>query len=404
MEPLGRKLLEIAHTAIAACHGEKLCARVAKEMKGPVELVGSGKAAVAMARGVIEALEVRSGVLCTKDEPGFAPQHVEIRRADHPLPDPRSAAAARAIERKLMSAKHPVVAVISGGTSSLLATPGEGLAVPELRRAYEVLLNAGLRIEEINIVRKHITRWFGGRLARVSRQPIDVLVISDVLGDDITAIGSGPFAPDPSSFEQALGIARSVSEMPRQVLSLLERGARGEIEETPKPGDACFERVRHHMVASHATLIDAAVEAASAEFRVRRLPSSEDSVADVAERYARERLEPGEILVSGGEPRVKLPPDPGRGGRNQQLALHMARVLFARREPACFLAIGSDGSDGPTDAAGALVDERSWATMPDPEAALVRADAYPILDSAYALVRTGATGTNVLDLHLLARA
>jgi hydroxypyruvate reductase len=208
-----------------------------------------------------------------------------------------------------------------------------------------------------------------------------------------------------------LAVARRAPDIGGAVLSLLERGARGDMEETPKPGDDCFARVRHHVLASHATLIDAAVAAASrAGFaHVSTLPPETGTVVEAARRYAERaaQLRPGEIVVSGGEPTVELPRSAGLGGRNQQLALLVARSLFSRGHAGVFLALGSDGSDGPTDAAGALVDEQSWDVLSrtgDPESALSRADAYPILDAAGALVRTGLTGTNVLDLHLLARA
>jgi hydroxypyruvate reductase len=164
-------------------------------------------------------------------------------------------------------------------------------------------------------------------------------------------------------------------------------------------------------LASNATLLEAAAAAAlRAGFtEVSTLPPVQGSVVDAARRYAERaaQLRPGEIVVSGGEPTIELPRSAGLGGRNQQLALLVARALFSRGHLAAFLSIGSDGSDGPTDAAGAVVDSQSWealAAFGDPESALVRADAHPLLDAGGLLLRTGATGTNVLDLHLLARA
>jgi hydroxypyruvate reductase len=342
--------------------------------------------------------------LVTKDEDAFAPDGVEVRVAGHPVPDRRSALAADEMLKRLsrIEADERVVAVLSGGASSLLTGPLPGLTLADVVRANRALLHAGLPIADINVVRKHLTRASGGRLARACRAPIDVLVMSDVLGDDISAIGSGPFAPAASTFEEALAIARRVPDIGGEVLSFLERG---ELEAAPEHGSAA----RHRLIASHATLMEAAVEAASSFGRVRSLPAWQGTVIEAARRYAdeAEKLTPGEIVLGGGEPTLELDPFSGIGGRCQQLALLVARALFARGIKATFLAIGSDGSDGPTDAAGAVIDEQSWdalARAGDPESAIARADAHPILDAIGALVRTGATGTNLLDLHLLARS
>jgi glycerate-2-kinase len=268
-------------------------------------------------------------------------------------------------------------------------------------------MGSGLDIRAMNIVRKHLTAASGGRLAAACPAPIDVLLLSDVLGDDIGAIGSGPFAPDPSSYADALALVQDLEGMDG-ARALLECGARGELAETPDHGHPCFSRVRHRLVASHTDLLDAAEQCARrAGFeRVERLASSDSDVEVVAARLdaAAEQLERGSLLLSGGEPSVTLSANHGRGGRSQQLALQMARGLD-RRGRGAFLAVGSDGSDGPTDAAGAVVDATSWKAMAhtgDPLAALDRADAHPILDAIGALIRTGPTGTNLLDLHLLA--
>jgi hydroxypyruvate reductase len=417
MNELGDRLVSIARRAIAECHGRALARRAAEDLAfdRPVQLVGAGKAAVAMGRGVADAVAIRAGLIVTKDEhhEGFVPDGVEVRVAGHPVPDDRSVAAGAALLARLARIEpgEQVVAVLSGGTSSLIACPLDGLQLDNLRQASRALLAAGVAITEINVVRKHLTRASGGRLARACRAPVDVLVISDVIGDDLGAIGSGPFAPDPSSFADALALARSVEGIGEPVRALLERGARGDLEDTPDASDPCFERLRHHLLASHATLVEAAAAAArEAGFaKVRRLGPIEGDVVAACRRYGETlaSLEADEIAVGGGEPTVTLPADAGLGGRNQQLALLMARRLFSRGLAACFCAVGSDGGDGSTDAAGAVVDEQTWSALAgrgDPEAALARADAHPLLDAVGALVRTGATGTNVLDLHLFARS
>jgi glycerate 2-kinase len=420
LENCGEALLAIARDAVAACHGRPLCQAAAAELGDlegrRVHLVGAGKAAGAMAQGVIDglAVPVQSGLLVTKDdhfgrfaEPGF-----EVRFASHPVPDRRSLEAAKVMVQHLRSvpAADQLVAVLSGGASALLAAPLDGLTLADLARATEAMLGAGVVIEQLNVVRKHLTRASGGRLAAACAAPVQVLLISDVIGDDLSAIGSGPFAPDPSSFADALEIAAAVDGIGASALAVLEQGAQGALCDTPGPEAECFAQVHHQLLASHQRLIEAALAAARSNGfdGARRLPTVADDVRAVAARLAEaaEELKPGELIIGGGEPTVELPPEHGLGGRNQQLALLMARALAGER-PACFVALGSDGTDGPTDAAGAVVDHRSWAALceaGDPELALAHANAYPLLDEIGALVRSGPTGTNVLDLHLLAIA
>jgi glycerate 2-kinase len=417
------RLLDIALAAIAVCRPQARCAQAAGSLRlpswGRVHLLGAGKAAPAMARGVLSALsdmlEPRNmprGLVITKDQHqgGFSPDGVELRFAGHPEPDERSVSAGRSMRGRLaeVSAVDHVVALVSGGASALLAEPIAGLGLGDLRAATACLVGSGVAIADINTVRRHLTRASGGRLAQACAGRVDVLLLSDVLDvagpdDDLAAVGSGPFAPDPTSYQDSLWVAETITGFPEAPLERLRAGARGEIDDTPIPGDGCFDRVTHHVVASHATLLEAAVEAArGGDLGVRRMPAFGGSVEEAAARIVAQldTLEPGEVLVTGGEPTVALPPEPGKGGRNQQLALHVAKALDGGR-PCRFVAVGSDGGDGPTDAAGAWVDHATWSALTDPEQALVRADAYPLLDASGHLIRTGPTGTNVLDLHLL---
>ncbi len=417
-------LICIARQAIDACAAEPLAERAAAALErgGRAHLVGAGKASVQMGRGVISALggAIASALLITKDghANGGLPRG-EIRYAGHPEPDGRSSAAGRALRQRLGLVMPPdrIIAVISGGASALIATPAPGLAREHLAAATRALIAGGKAIDDINVVRKHLTLASGGRLA-VAAYPgaVDVLVVSDVLGDDLSAIGSGPFAPDKSDFAQAVAIARDVASFPAPALALLERGVLGQIPETPKPGAGCFKGVTHHLLASPSLLAESARRAAQklGYDDLCSLPPTGQDVAAVADVLVQRAsgMSPGQLLISGGEPTVLLPSRPGKGGRNQQLALLMAK-RFADLA-ACggsgdvrFLAIGSDGTDGPTDAAGALVDCGTFRALErqgiDPHEALRRADAYEPLEAVGALVRTGPTGTNVLDLHLLTR-
>jgi hydroxypyruvate reductase len=403
---MGDELEETARQAIAACEGSALVRRAMGDLAldGPAWLVGAGKAAGQMGRGVAAAVEVRGGVLVTKEGAfdGFAPEGTMVRFGGHPEPDGASAAAADALVDFLArrSPDEHVVAVISGGGSALIGAPIEGVTLDDLRATTRALLAAGVPVARMNALRKHLGRAAGGRLAAACRARLDVLFLSDVIGDDASAVASGPFAADPTTWADALAAARD-GGAPAAVRALCERGARGELEETPKASHA-----RHHLVGSPATLLHEAALAARARFEVVRvLEPLEGDVSEVASRLAGEALslEPGECVVAGGEPTVRLPADPGRGGRCQHLALLLARELRGR--PLAFCAVGSDGNDGPTDAAGACIDGDGWAALEsvgDPADAIARGDAYPLLDRAGLLVRTGPTGTNLLDLYLLA--
>ncbi len=425
--PGGDRLLAIATQAIAGCGGESLARRAVERLSpplaGPVHLLGAGKAAVAMGMGVARALgpALCDGVLVTKDGDGDhhgecpLPRSVQVSFAAHPAPDRRSVAAGKQVLAWLagLSANDTILVVLSGGASSLLTVPRAPLSLGALHGTTRALLAGGIPIGQINAVRKHLSETAGGRLAGATKAHGWVLVISDVLDGDLSTIGSGPFVPDPSSAEQALAIARRVDGVPREVLDLLGASADGQWPENPKPGDPCFDRFEHRILASHQSLIESVMDVVSGGVfkKVHTLASNEYDVDQQAAqlRQQLQLMQPGELLVSGGEPTVMLPPHHGRGGRNQQLAMIMAGHLrdFARQRAvsARFLSLASDGGDGPTDAAGAMVDERSVEQLLekqfDPAEVIAQADAYPALDAIGALIRTGETGTNVLDLHLL---
>jgi hydroxypyruvate reductase len=413
------RLVDIASAALARCHGERLCRAAATDVDRralSIHVAGAGKAAVQMARGVVAGLGAdwrpsSTGLVVTKDgaHDGFAPDGVEVMLAGHPTPDARSARACSRLEAWLAqrTVDELVVFVLSGGASALLASPCEGLEMDDLQLTTEALVASGLPIEAINTVRRQLTRASAGRLAAACPARVEVLVLSDVVSGALAAIGSGPFAPADSAPEEALRLVGDLPAVPQRVLAWLR--ASPVSSRAPAPDDPLFARVRHRILAEPSSLLDAATEAARERedvSNVSRLALTAADVGTVVEALvdAAESLVPGGVLVGGGEPVVTLPERPGLGGRNQHLALLVARAIAGR--PYAFLSLGSDGSDGPTDAAGARVDGDSWERLReagDPVAAIERADAYELLDTAGLLVRTGPTGTNLCDLHLMAR-
>jgi glycerate 2-kinase len=337
-----------------------------------------------------------------------------VRVASHPIPDARSAVAAEEALRLVASAaaRDVLLVLLSGGASSLLSAPTGGLQIEDLARTSRALLAAGAPIDEVNAVRKHVSLVGGGRLAQRARcDRIEVLAVSDVPGDRLDVIASGPCCADASRYADALAVVdrRGLRErLPEAVVRHLEAGARGEVEETAKPGDPALARVRHTILANNRTALRGAAEAA------RRLGLRPVSVTEVLAGEARRvgrRLaalargarERGPLcLVAGGETTVTLR-GTGRGGRSQELALAAALEL-AGAEGAALLAAGTDGSDGPTDAAGAFADAGTVARGArrgiDARASLERNDAYDFFDAEGGLLRTGPTGTNVMDLVL----
>ena len=379
----------------------------------PVTLLACGKAACAMARGALEVLgpRVERGEVCTADGAAFDLGRLRVREAGHPLPDERGLAAALAALALARGTRAPsrLLVLLSGGASALWCAPAPGLELADKLRTTESLLAAGAPIERVNAVRKHLSAIKGGRLALASgTEKIATLAVSDVRGDAPDRIGSGPTAGDPTRFADACaaleehGLARSV---PPRVAAHLRAGAAGEREETPES----VPSERYQVVAA----LDHALEGARAAAERRGLRARVlgatlyGDVQDVAERLAEEtrraRRQGDELLIAGGEPDVRVR-GPGRGGRCQELALRLARNLSGG-PPVTALCAGSDGRDGPTDAAGALIasDSLESAGLGDAEVerALARSDSYPLLDSLGGLLRTGPSGTNVADLALL---
>lgn len=386
-----------------------------------VVVLAIGKAAVAMAGAACDVLDgrVRGGLIVTGERYAErAPGPLRLLFGGHPVPDERSAragAAALAVARDTRPGDHLLV-LLSGGATALSSCPPPGLSIADLAATTEALLACGADIEETNCVRKHLSAIAGGGLVRASAATrVHLLAISDVRGDRLDVIGSGPCSGDPTTFGDALAVVRRHGIAPRlgqRVMAHLEAGARGERPETLAPDDDSLARVSAAIVARNADARAAIVrDAAHAGARAADLGERLHGEARVAGRRlgALGRALHGEsarLIVVGGETVVTLHGD-GRGGRSQELALAAAIELSdASPGPSpCLLAAGSDGRDGPTDAAGGFVDPgsvaRAAAAGRDAEACLARNDSHAFLEACDGLVRTGPTDTNVMDLALV---
>ncbi len=322
-------------------------------------------------------------------------------------------AAGQALELATASREGLFVVLLSGGASSMLALPAPGVTLAGKVATADALMRAGAPIGALNTVRKHLSAIKGGRLAAAAGETI-TLAISDVhtpVEDDPSVIGSGPTVADPSTFADALRIVTEVyreATVPPAVVEYLARGVRGDIEESPKPGDSRLSRGQYHVLANRHTAMAGAGQAARAlgfEVITRSAVTAGDA-REAGRRFAEEGLaSPGRrplCLVASGETTVRVR-GTGRGGRNQEFALGAAAML--RDRGALVASLGTDGIDGPTDAAGAIVDgtteRRARLAGLSIEAALENNDAYPLLAQLGDLVRWGATGTNVGDVHIL---
>ncbi|MBC7221834.1 glycerate kinase [Candidatus Bipolaricaulota bacterium] len=383
-----------------------------------VFVVGFGKASAAMAQAVEEVLgeRIEAGIVVTAEGNALPAKATEVREASHPIPDERGVLAAKAIRDLATKAEEDdlVLVLISGGGSALLPLPREEITLGDLQKVNDLLLRSGATIQEMNAVRKHLEVLKGGGLAKVAF-PAQVisLILSDVPGDPLDVVASGPTVPDPSTYSQAIGIlkAREIWEkVPDRVQKLLLRGEKGEIPETPKPGDPCFSRVENVLVGNGAMAAEAALEegkklgypglilTTSLQGEAREVGKVFASIAREMVKYGRPVGRPG-MVVAAGETTVVVK-GKGKGGRNQELALSAA--LEIEGLPLVLCAFSTDGKDGSTEAAGALLDGetalRIRAKGVDPEKALLENDSYHALEAAGDLIITGPTGTNVADL------
>jgi glycerate 2-kinase len=383
-------------------------------------VVGAGKAAASMAMAVERhwpADAQLDGLVVTRYAHGLPCERIRVIEAGHPVPDEAGEKAASEIlsAASQLGDDDLLIVLVSGGGSSLLSLPVASISMADLKAVTQSLLLSGAPIQEMNVVRKHLSRIQGGRLAQATRARVLALVVSDVAGDDLSAIASGPCAADPSTYQDALEIlARWDVVPPASVAAHLERGARGEIAETPKPGDPVFARVEHRMIAApHASL-----EAAAAVFESAGVPTAilgdtitgeARDVAQVIGALAREiatRERPFRrpvALVSGGECTVTVR-GKGRGGRCSEFLLALARELEGI-DGAWALAADTDGIDGVEDNAGAVLTPDSLARARqaglDARRMLDNNDGYGFFSGLDDLLMTGPTRTNVNDFRVV---
>jgi glycerate 2-kinase len=380
---------------------------------GRVVVVGIGKAAPAMARGLATRMEDLTLTGTVVSNVMSALEDIDVLVGSHPVPGPESVTAARTLLEIASSTGSGdlLVVLISGGGSALAELPAGDIALDDLANVTETLLRSGAEIQELNTVRKHLSAFKGGRLAEAAAGAgaIVTLVLSDVVGNPLDVIASGPTIPDPTTYHDALGVLERyglVEKVPPAVIDHLRRGAAGNIAETPDVG-AVFMR-QHVTVVGDAELAGrAAVAAAERRGLTARLVTSTltGEARDVAVRIVEESRDSEEVLVYTGETTVTVTGD-GVGGRNQELAL-AAGIALEGDADRLVASFATDGVDGPTTAAGAIGDgqsvERAEAVGQDPRDALARHDSHTIMAEMGDLLVTGPTGTNVGDIVVALR-
>jgi len=387
-----------------------------------IYVVGTGKAGAPMAGAIEEILDRRisSGIVTVKYGHIGPLNHIRLIEAGHPLPDRNGEKGSQEIF-DLLSRAGPadlVICLLSGGGSALLPLPMPPLTLKDKQETTDCLLACGARIHDINAIRKHMSQVKGGRLAEAAYPAAVIcLILSDVVGDDLNVIASGPSVPDPTTFQDCMDIIsryRIAGKLPNAVLNHFESGHSGLIPETPKPGTPAFSAVETQIIGSNTQALQASEAAAKAMgYKTMILSSSiEGETRDVAGVHAAvakeilrtaNPLPPPACVLSGGETTVTIE-GKGKGGRNQEFALAGA-IGIADIGDTVLLCGGTDGTDGPTDAAGAIADSqtvyRALQQGMEPTSYLAENDAYHFFSQLGDLLITGPTHTNVMDLRIV---
>jgi hydroxypyruvate reductase len=394
--------------------------------RGRIVVLAAGKAAATMMRAAEDVLGTGlSEGLAVTTAANASLRRARLLLAGHPVPDARGCDAAREVETLARGLRRDdlFLILLSGGASALLPAPAGAVSLEEKAATTSLLLKSGATIAELNTVRKHLSRLKGGGLARAaSGARIACLVLSDVVGDDLSTIASGPSVPDPTTYADALAVLRArgvQGAVPRSVLDHLAAGVRGEKQETPKPGDPVFRRVTTRLIGSNRL----AVAAAAAEARrqglrplvlTTLLEGEAREAARVLVAILRECVEsarpaaPPVCLLAGGETTVRVRGH-GRGGRNQELVVAAIEPLGRFPVPAVVASLATDGIDGMSDAAGGVADDTSLVRvrtlgLAPPDDFLARNDSRSVLATLGDLIVTGPTGTNVVDIAVLLAA
>ncbi len=414
---LRRDAARIFRSALAAADPggavERYLARRDYRRYRNIYVVGAGKAGAAMARAAERALGARiaGGLINVKDGHTAKLRRIELNECGHPVPDERGVEGARRIAEIASRAATGdlVLCLISGGASALMPLPAEGITLAEKQATTRLLLACGATIHEINAVRKHISAIKGGQLARLAEPAaVEALLLSDVIGDNLDVIGSGPAAPDASTYAGALAILDKFSirgRVPASVRGRLERGAAGEIAETPKRTAA-----KNTVIGSNRLAVDAAAARAKQlgyrtlilstgiEGETREIAGMHAAIAREIARHGRP-VKPPACVISGGETTVTIK-GAGLGGRNQEFVL-AAAIGIAGLPGTVVFSAGTDGTDGPTDAAGAVADGATLNRNPEAARYLEANDSYHYFAPLGDLIVTGPTNTNVMDVRLI---
>lgn len=418
-------LLHTFQQVIQACHPDQLLPYWLEknsaffQNKQHIRLVAAGKAAAAMTAAVLShGIHVQRGICSTKKEHGLPFNHpaITLIEAGHPEPDAQSFAAAEAV-RALLTAPGPfdgLLVLISGGASALLADLPAGCTAGEISLTNKLLVNCGADIQAINIVRKHLSRLKGGQLATLAwPAPVLSLILSDVPGDDLQTIGSGLTVPDDSSFADALSVIQQYglrNSLPASVVHYLLAGAAGKIPDTPGSEHPAFKTSGNFIIGNNQLAVKTAASLAGKAgihimHSVTNWQDETNATALKISSLINEYTGPlPACLIYGGETTLAVTGQ-GKGGRNQHLALRILQELHRNKKPGLQFAVlcaGTDGTDGPTDAAGALIHSglltESHYNEAEAETALQQFNAYPLLEKWHALLKTGPTQTNVMDI------
>jgi len=380
-------------------------------------VIGAGKAAAAMAQTVESILgdEINAGIITTKYEHALPLEKIICIEAAHPVPDEKSVQAAEQTMSLLKQTKanDVIICLLSGGASSLWADTPDGISLKELQQTFDLLLKSGASIDEMNCVRRHLSQIKGGQLLRYAPHARwFTLIISDVPGDQLQDIASGPTTADATTFADAINIINSYQlqqQLPTTVLNYLRKGIMGELEDTIKPGSELLQKVNNTIIGSNKTALAAAKQKAEElgytviiqeELMTGETATAATAIMQKATQYHSNKPA---CLLYGGETTVTVTGN-GKGGRNQHLALCALQQLNNKHN-ITLLAAGTDGTDGPTDAAGAFADAVLKQAAIDQQLSLIDAitnnDAYPFFEKVNGLLKTGATQTNVMDIVIV---